>query len=111
MIFLRAAKALQHLGGLLVQIHVDHLLAGRNIRLIDDEIARCDSSSSPTGVSSETGSWAIPHHFRIFWTAFPCAPRVRRWSVRVQFLYHAARRAISLLIVSIMWTGMRMVRA
>ena len=73
---------------------------------------RCESSSSPMGVSSEMGSWAI---FRILRTL------ATGMSMRLAISSEVGSRPssctswrlvrISLLMVSIMCTGMRMVRA
>jgi hypothetical protein len=70
------------------------------------------SSSSPIGVSSEIGSLAIFSTFRTFSSGMPsfsasssgCGSRPISCSI-----WREVRT--SLLIVSIMWTGMRMVRA
>ena len=73
---------------------------------------RCESSSSPMGVSRDIGSWEILWILRIFETGISIRPaisstvgsRPSSWtSIRVV--------RVSLLMVSIMWTGIRMVRA
>jgi hypothetical protein len=73
---------------------------------------RCESSSSPIGVSSEIGSCAIFSTLRTFETGMSirCAISSEVGS-RPSSCTSAREVRINLLIVSIMWTGMRIVRA
>src|SRR3989442_9369006 len=105
-------ERLQHRRGLLLQIQIDHRVRRRHHGLVFDEVARCESSSSPIGVSSEMGSCAIFKILRTLATGM---------SMRLAISSDVGSRPssctswrlvrISLLIVSIMCTGMRMVRA
>jgi len=85
---------------------------GRIAFLSSMKSPRCESSSSPIGVSSEIGSLAILRTLRTFSSGMASfsasssgvGSRPISWSIWREV------RTI-LLIVSIMWTGMRMVRA
>jgi len=72
---------------------------------------RCESSSSPIDVSREIGSWFDLHDL-----AAPSRPQVIRSPISggrlaTQLLHQRPAGAGELLMVSIMCTGMRMVRA
>ena len=73
---------------------------------------RCESSSSPIGVSSEIGSCAILRTLRTFETGMSMRRAISsEVGSRPSSCTSAREVRISLLMVSIMWTGMRMVRA
>jgi hypothetical protein len=73
---------------------------------------RCESSSSPIGVSIEIGSLAIFSTLRILSSGMSIFFRqLFRRGLAAHLLQHLAEMRLSLLIVSIMCTGMRMVRA
>src|SRR5690349_3004109 len=54
--FFARRQVLQHRFGLFLEVDVDDRLGGRNHAAILDKISRCESSSSPMGVSREIGS-------------------------------------------------------
>ena len=73
---------------------------------------RCESSSSPIGVSSEIGSCAIFMILRTFETGMSIRSAISSaCGSRPSSCTSAREVRVSLLIVSIMCTGMRMVRA
>ena len=73
---------------------------------------RCESSSSPIGVSSEIGSCAILRTLRTLETGMSIRLAISsEVGSRPSSCTSARLVRISLLIVSIMCTGMRMVRA
>ena len=70
------------------------------------------SSSSPIGVSSEIGSLAILRTIRTLSTGMlHLLGDLLGVGLAAELLHEVARARISLLIVSIMCTGMRIVRA
>jgi hypothetical protein len=73
---------------------------------------RCESSSSPTGVSSDSGSFAILRTLRTFSSGMPSfsASSSGVGSRPISLSIWRLVRTI-LLMVSIMCTGMRIVRA
>ena len=85
---------------------------GRIAFLSSMKSPRCESSSSPIGVSSESGSLAILRTLRTFSSGMPSfsASSSGVGSRPISFSIWREVRTI-LLIVSIMCTGMRMVRA
>ena len=73
---------------------------------------RCESSSSPIGVSSEIGSWAILRTLRTLVTGIAIFLAISSGVGSRPYSWTRLREVrTSLLIVSIMCTGMRMVRA
>ncbi len=86
--------------------------AGLRIVLSSMKSPRCESSSSPIGVSSEMGSCAILRTFRTFDTGMSILRAISSFvGSRPSSCTSARLVRMSLLIVSIMWTGMRIVRA
>ena len=73
---------------------------------------RCESSSSPIGVSREIGSWAIFMILRTLEAGRSIrSPISSAVGSRPSSCTSDRLVRVSLLIVSIMWTGMRIVRA
>ncbi len=73
---------------------------------------RCESSSSPIGVSSEMGSCEILWILRIFDTGISMRVAISSTNGSRPSSWTSMRVVrVSLLMVSIMCTGMRMVRA
>ncbi len=72
---------------------------------------RCESSSSPIGVSMEIALWRSS---ALCGSCLPASAYVQQFFRRrftAHLLQHLARNTVSLLIVSIICTGIRMVRA
>ena len=85
---------------------------GEGMSLSSMKSPRWLSSSSPMGVSREMGSWAILMILRTLLTGMSIFLAISSLVGSRPISWTRARRTrMSLLIVSIMWTGMRIVRA
>ena len=80
--FFARRKGAKHLRGLVVEVDVDDGLGGRDDCLSSMKSPRCESSSSPMGVSSEMGSLAIFRTLRTLSTGRSICGRSLRWSAR-----------------------------
>src|SRR5262249_24862928 len=102
----------EHTGRGLAQVRLDRRIDRQYRVLVPMKSPRCESSSSPIGVSSEIGSLAIFRTLRTFSSGMPSfsANSSGVGSRPISCSICRLVRTI-LLMVSIMCTGMRMVRA
>jgi hypothetical protein len=111
--FFTRGQRRQHAGRGFAQVGLDRGIDRQERVFVFDEIAELMlSSSSPIGVSSETGSLAIFSTLRTLSSGIcETLRQFFRRRLAADFVHHLATVRTSLLMVSIICTGIRMVRA
>ena len=103
---------MQHLPGLLPQVHVDGSLVRCEHSAVFDEVAEMRIPSSPIGVSSEIGTCMILRTLRSLAAGMSMRLAIsNEVGSRPNSWISCRETRISLLTISTMCTGSRMVRA
>ena len=107
----RGRQRLQHLRGLLAQIQIDHRFGRRDAALIHDEIAQMRFFFLADRRFQRNRLLRDAHHFAHFRDRQPISASSSLVGSRPSSCTSWREVRTSLLMVSIMCTGMRMVRA